>query len=217
MLQVNNLVGFGVGGGGGGVTTLTLADSIGATTSTVSLTGLDIQAGDLLIGCGAGNSGSEVSNSGWDSIIYTSNGGWPNVMQARIADGTETGSIGFVTSSGDLTTGVIVLRPDAAITTITAQDTDGQLTGGNPSPQVKNVGSYTAPMLVIGNYASSRDISPRTFTGMTADEEVELATGIQNSWMKWRLVLESDTPSNITIDMDDEQSNWLMSAIFELS
>ena len=86
-----------------------------------------------------------------------------------------------------------------------------QVTQSNPSAQT--VTGTAVPSLVFAHYASSNDISPRTFTPV---ETASLSVGSQQ-WHWVHYLIQNAAAASVSVDMDDEgDGNLLLSYRFPL-
>ena len=204
----------------GSISSLSFPDYDDANGSTVSFPA-DVQAGDLLIG--ATNTDLDTTfrgASGFTSAKFFSNSG-SSALCYKIADGTETGSIGgFTNVSTPFVEAVVVLRFNKAITGVSVGDTDGaRYPGAVTGVALAGAASDdTKARLAIMLFASSgtfanADIS---FTGSGFTP----ATYGSTSNLKTRIKLwpAGVAGENLTAGMDDMGTdNAVWGAILELT
>jgi hypothetical protein len=104
---------------------------------------------------------------------------------------------------------VMIFRPNATIYGVTPGSVNGQGTTVNPGAQTITVNSLTAPPVVlqIAHYCASGAVDPRTATGPTFSE---IAGQTTSHYGKYNIT-NSGTPTNGSIDQDDEGTNILQS------
>ena len=189
MLMAQHLIGFGVGG--------TLSQINFAFSDTSPDTGITTpNNGDLMVGLFID------TPTGFTSVV----GPGPRIAY-KISDGTETS----LSDPGIL----IVFRGNTSISTVADFDGDFENTAGNPSSQTITSGSGIAPLLVLGAFLSDGTVNPRTFSP-AKDGEVNGTTGVGDSWLAYKIY--NSSPSDVTIDMDDEGSDqWLISIYLQLA
>ena len=175
-----------------------------------------IVAGDLLIAWAHAISEFKSPSTplGWTSIDSAAGSVGSSHAIVKIADGTETGSLELFATANIADNGLCLALKGGLASLGSIVDTDAARTDNDPPAQVKNASTLgVLPFVVVGLYASDGTVDPRTFTGDTADDE----KGETRVWIKWKFYGADDTPSDITIDMDDEGvSNVLTSAIIEV-
>lgn len=197
------------------LTTITFRSS--ATSTTDTITGpADIAAGDLLVLLDRALNGSgiptEVVPTDFNIINSMNNGVTRRqILSYKIADGSEASAslTGMNGTSSDLKI-LAVFQGDTAISSVTVQDVNGEITDGDPAAQVKNASGGAVPLIVIGGYGSSLTINPRTWTGGTPSE-------LSNGTIQYLLYeIFNSSPADITVNMDDEGAgNGLQSCYLE--
>lgn len=183
-----------------------------------SLTAMsDIRAGDLLVWYDWTLGGGLVVPSGFTQIGNTLAGSAVAVTAYKIADGSESGAT-ISGMSGGLAQHKFLLqfRAEGSISNVAVQDVAQQITNGNPSSQTCNASGGTVPLVVIGTYSSSGDVSSRTFSP-SADAEISQFSGFGiSSYVKYKVY--NSSPSDTTIDSgDDGDDNTLQSFYLEIS
>ena len=181
----------------------------------------DIVSGDLIFMLDEALAGkvspSEVIPTGFTAI--SSIGGSPSpsnsrqIISYKIADGSEASAsiTGMLGSSQNKI--IAVFEGDSAIGSVAIQDISEEVTTGNPSSQAITSGGGTPALIVVGCYGSNGAVSPRTWTGGTA---TEINSADNETWFDYEIF--NTSPSNITIDMDDEGSvNFLQGFYAECS
>lgn len=132
----------------------------------------------------------------------------------KIATGSEDGQTVNVSSSADTESEAAVLlqfRPDGAIVTISAPDTDFFISTNDPTAQA--LGAGEAFSLHACLYYASGAIATRSYSP-AADAETELdVEGLGVAYVKWKLFNPPSSAQEVTVDMPDSGSNYLMSAI----
>lgn len=173
-----------------------------------------VEAGDLLLGIEqATDVFTKSIPAGWTELHHSAVGRDLAIV-AKISDGTETGV--FSLSSETVPKNSMCISFNGGWNALgSLLDDDVEQVSGNPVPQVKNISTIGAyPALVFCFYATiNSTVDPRTFTGETPDGE----KGAVSTWIKWFFADSGSSPSDITVDMDDENfGNVLYSAILEL-
>lgn len=216
MLQVSQLCGFNVSGEGGGPPTAVFYQDEAAIVAS-ALTCPSVLAGDLLVflerAFVSGSTPTTAVPSGFAAISNVSGSNTRVILSYKIADGSESGSAieGMsVPVSGALWRAMLTFRGDNPITAVIVADPDGVATTGNPSAQVVTSGSGAPPLVVFGGYVTSGTVNPRTFTP-AKDGEV-MAAG-DSLWLAYKIY--NSAPSNVSVDMDDEGNNFLVSCYIE--
>lgn len=102
-----------------------------------------------------------------------------------------------------------VFRLSRPIASVTVNGLTTEITNGNPVSQSQNISTVAPPILLLGLYASTSTISPRTFSP-AEDGEINPSTTL---YMKYK-IYNSDS-ANTSIDMDDEaDKNTIVSCYF---
>lgn len=220
-LNVNNLIGFGQRQSAfqfiGAVTAFSTSNGA------IDISGLPIRAGDIGIYfdyCrqGGGPIPTAVTPSGHSNKINSSGGFARAMVSTKVLTGSEGTIAGMVTTATSVNRKTyLVFRPVDPVSTITANDTAGQVTAGNPTGQTINAastGSY--PTLVIGQMCTSfASIDPRSVSPAMNEIENDKDSDL-GQYVHWKLYLES--ASDHTYDMDDEnEDNGLQSCYLTFS
>lgn len=172
-----------------------------------------ILAGDIIIYADNASSypsaPSAVTPSGFTNIVNESAAPYRAMVSYKLATGSESGSSTGMNGSIHDSKIMAVFRGATAFNSLNIQDVSHSgITASNPSSQLITASGGATPLAVIGIYAdvnSSGNVNPRTFTGATADGELNQSTIM---YMKYKIY--NGSPANITIDMDDEGfSNFL--------
>lgn len=177
-----------------------------------------IQAGDIIVvfSKGSGTTSTLSPPTGFTQISALGSSGGVNqaaTSSYKIATGSESGAIDnlYNQASGNIH-GVVVFRGNTPITSISLQSVNSQGTSGNPTPQTVTASGGTPPLIVLGFYtASTADIDPRTFSPA---EDGELLVSNRHS-IKWKIYNVGNTPSNHSVDMDDEANQILASCYLQ--
>lgn len=219
MLRMNQLIGF---GGRRSVEVLDTLSFIATTSSnnlaTIDLPASGIEAGDLLmlfqiaVTVPAANI-TAVTPTGWTNLadsgrLDASSAAHRLMVDYKIATGSEDGTT-ITGMAGSATDRKIVaqFRGNTAIAAISIHDLETEVTANNPSAKTNNAGSGVVPLIAFGNYFANVAVDPRTFSPA---EDGELAvTGSSIFYVKYKIY--NSSPSNHTIDMDDEGTNVLSS------
>lgn len=207
MLMTTNLIGFmakrRTAAADVNAIQFTPVGSSSSSSSTIVIPG-NIQAGDIIVltDKAAGTTGipTTVVPTGFTSIINSSGGTARLISSYKIANGTESGTtITGMNGASSNRKALVVLRPDAPATSVTAFSTAGQVTDGNPTLQTVTAGSGTPALVVFGVYGTdSTAIAPRTFSP-APDAEITPAT---NHYLAYKIY--NADPVNTSVDMDDE-------------
>lgn len=213
-LKVNNLIGFGVGG----VNVLEYNNHTHTDATNVDPTiPSGVLAGDLLIAMAldGGIANGITTPSGWTSVASNeASGSVRGSIVAKVASGSESGSLSLFTSA--VADAGIVLALTGGLTSLgSVIDPDAEATTGNPTAQIKNASTLgTLPFVVVAFYGAIGGVTTRTFTGDTPDAE----KGATEAYVKWKYYAAGSSPSDITVDMDDDGGdNFLASAIIEVN
>lgn len=187
------------------LTTITQQSSATSTATTITAPA-GINAGDLLVlldyVIDIFSTPTSVVPSGFTSISDVTSGKTRCILSYKKADGTEgsTSLTGMSSGSGTLYKTLVTFRGDVAATTITSNDPGGQATTGNPTAQTVTASGGSPPLVVIGGYASSNNVSPRT---MSPAKDGEVGNGT-NVYIAWKIY--NSSPADVSVDMDDEGS-----------
>jgi hypothetical protein len=138
-------------------------------------------------------------------------------LSAKVLAGGEPGSaVSGLSGSGSSRYIILVFRSTSTISSFTANSTNGEVTGSDPTSQSVTSGSSAIrPTLVIAQWMNSdNDISPR-LTTPSLGGEVANGTG---HYGQYKIYNTGDTLSNHTIGMDDESRlNGLQSLYLTLT
>lgn len=193
MLQVNNLIGFGVGGGVENI-------SLFASDNTLSALPANIALGDVILIF----IDEDVLPSGYTSIVsFTSF----SKVAYKIASGNEGGNA----VPGSVAGVALVFRANQPITQVSINDLASQFTGGgsNPASQTVNASTGTAPLVVIGCYNAffTGGVSPRTFNP-AKDGEVEYtdpgSPPFNDWWLAYKIYNSSQQDTSVDMDADGD-------------
>jgi hypothetical protein len=215
MLQVNQLTGFGAGGN---LTTLTQVLSASDNDGAAFTLPIGIQAGDLIVVLDmAGNSGgpapSAVTPAGFTNAINAAGAASRTMLSFKIANGTEGGTSVNGMNGEDECKLTYVFRGDRPITAASAFGVNSQVdVAGNPSPQVVAALGGVAPLIVLAGYGTIglNFVDPRTFSPAKDGEIAVLsAGGALDMWLAYKAY--NSAPANVTVDMDDEGLDNLVS------
>jgi hypothetical protein len=119
---------------------------------------------------------------------------------------------------------MLVFRGNTPANSITVLDVGSEITTGNPAAQTVTAASGVPPFVVIGAYGCGPSglVNPRTFTvGGSPAKDGELnafADGAYtdtDAWLAWKIYNAS--PADVVVDMDDESTNALISAYFQMA
>jgi hypothetical protein len=168
-----------------------------------------VQGGDLLVlldnALGA-TVPATVIPTGFTSIGNINDGGQARqILSYKIADGSEASTSITGMDSTSETKALYVFRGDAPITSASPASVNGEATTGNPVSQTVTSGSGLAPLIVIGGYGANVAVSPRTMSP-AKDGEINPSTVMYLAYKIYNL-----SPSDVSVDMDDEGINYLQS------
>lgn len=213
MLILNRLSGFGISSGASAISTLILHGSSTSSSSTISVPA-GTKAGDLLVLIDYGYLLSGSAPSGFTEITSIAGGDFSVMASYKIAAANETNLTGRVPGEGYAPKVLAVLRGSAPISSATAAGVQKSgPTNSNPASISVTASGGTAPLLVLGFYASEGVINPRTFS---PSKDSEVGHGNSDGYIAWRFDLASG--QDTTIDMDDEGSgNSLIGCYLQLS
>lgn len=212
-LSVNNLVGFGgkraAAGGGAGPTSLTIQGFVESTTSSVDVSGVAAD-GDLLVFVdAAANSPTSVTPSGATVILDQLQGVTQTVISYKVYS---SGDSAFTTMNGDAdeVVQVLVLRPDAAITTVTVTIDGTEATNGDPGSITITGSGETTPVACIGVHTVRGTVGSISTAMSPAGDSSNYAEGagaVVASQMEVKVY--SASPANHTWDGADEGGNQI--------
>jgi hypothetical protein len=191
------------------LSSITQVLSATATTSTINFPG-GIQAGDLIVffdacfASGFAGTPASVTPTGFTLAQGNSGGGAASPFTAgrfntwyKLATGSESGAL---TGMNDTTMykAMYVFRGNAPATAITLGGAGGQLSDADPADVSVTASGGVAPLVVIGSYASTGTVSPRTFS-TTKDGEINANV---RAYLAYKIY--NSSPANSTIGIDDE-------------
>lgn len=162
----------------------------------------------------------DMTASGWASpILNQSDATIGTVERDKISHKILTGSEGasFTGLSGSSNTCcklLVIVRGNAPISSVGVSTVNNQVTTGNPTAQNNTSGSGTPPLIVFGWYMASAAVDPRTMSP-AKDSEININAGSRDVWVAWKIY--NSSPSNVSVDMDDEGTNYLRSFFLSLS
>lgn len=207
-----------------GVTEVSFVTSATATQFNGSLTmPASIEAGDIII---VGqewikNIADDYPGSGFTSIsnLKISAYYYKNHVSYKIADGSEAGTSisGFADQSYDPNTsaGIYVYRPNAEVKTVTQVNKYTYLGTGNPAVNILYGSTSDAATIALA-VAGSNKYPGITFTGVTADAEINLNNGGSDLRMR-AYGANKGEGVDITTDMTDVGANFFTSVLLELT
>ena len=221
MLQVNELIGFGVSENSVAISLSQVA--FGGILNDVLVAPGSIQAGDLLVFHEqAGNGTSSIPTasvpSGFsiicnNSVVVAGSAGLRGVLSFKIADGSEaSSSLSAMSGNAFETRAILVFRSDLGMLSATTASANGEATDGNPSSQTITASGGVSPLVVVSIYCSDSSINPRT---MTPEKDGEASIG-SIVYVAWKIY--NSEPQDVSVDMDDEGfGNILQSCYIEIS
>lgn len=182
-----------------------------------------IEAGDIII---VGqewykNTTADYPGSGFTSIsnLKLSSYYYKNHVSYKIADGSEAGTSisGFADQSANNSTsaGIYVYRPNAEVKTVTQVNKYTYLGTGNPAVNILYGSTSDAATIALA-VAGSNNYPGITFTGATADAEVNLNNGLADLRMRAYGANKGESV-DITTDMTDVGANFFTSVLLELT
>jgi len=195
----------------GGLSSIAFQTSATSSTST-TITCPTVQQYDVGIlvdfAANGGSTPTQVVPSGFTSLRTDTVGFYRGTASYKVFDGSESGST-LTGLSGDsrVTKTLLVFRPDAPITSVTASTWLGEATTGDPSSQSISASGQSAPLIRIAGANGSGTITP-TPTG-TFDSTVTQGTGTGRQVVGYSV--QNSSPSDDTVDMNDVGTNWLVS------
>lgn len=222
MLLMTQLCGFMAGGA---LTAITQVLSATSTATTITAPS-GIQAGDLIVlldraegdpfgGVPASAVPTDFNTITDVNMTTASVEGIRTILSYKLANGTEgSSSLTGMAGTGRVDKALLVFRGDKAASTITVASANGQATNGNPTAQNVTASSGIAPLVVIGGYTSEDTIpgvSPRTMSP-AKDGEVNPNTSLYLAWK-----IYNSSPADVSVDMDDEDENSLVSCYIQMS
>ena len=155
-----------------------------------------------------GSTPTQVVPSGFTLLKTDTVSFFRGVASYKLFDGTESGST-LTGMSGDsrVTKTLLVFRPDAPITTVTASTWLGEATTGDPSSQSIAASGQPAPLVRIAGANGSGTTNP-TLTG-TFDATVTQGSGTGRQVVGYSV--QNSSPADDSVDMNDVGTNWLVS------
>lgn len=195
--------------------TLALHDSVTSSAGTLTVPAT-VQAGDLLVlldfALNSSGSPTEAYETDFTKIGTASFSPRRLSLSYKIATGSEASTA--IGSAQDGTSSdrhiLAVFRASAPITSVVVNSVFEQGTNADPSPQNVTSASGDVPLVVLGAYAAASAISPR---GFSPAEDGEFSPDT-NSYLKYKIY--NSSPADVTVDMEDEIQNYLISAYLEV-
>lgn len=176
----------------------------------------DIIAGDLLMiadSCGGLYSAPAlVTPSGFTNRSNVTTGSQRMAVFTKLATGSEASTVytGMADPVFDSVAKIfLVFRPNVALGSLTTGTWGGQATTADPTSQTVTISAISTPVVAIGVYCALAAVDPRTMTA-AKDAEVSAINAVAtNLWVAWKIY--NSSPSNVSVDMADEGSNFLSS------
>lgn len=202
--------------------TFSFVTSATSTASTITVPGT-AQAGDLAIlidgTSNAVSPATSVTPSTWTKDAEaTHTAGVANrciISHKILESGDISASITGMAGVTQLRKIMLIFRPSVPLTVVTPSTPTGQSTSGNPSSQVIAMTASSTPVIGIAHFyagaASEPTVSPRT-NSPAATGEVNSAISQYVQYM-----LYNTSPSDHTIDMDDEGNNTLQGIYYRFA
>lgn len=169
----------------------------------------------------AGNPHSDVdmTTTGWSSPIFNQSDGTVGTVERdkisyKIIDGSEGANFTGISGSLFNSKQLIIIRGDNPIIGVASSSINNEVTTGNPSSQNVAASGATPPVIVFGWYMSNNNIDPRIMSP-SKDNEINNGIGSRDIWVAWRIY--NSSPSNTSVDMDDEGTNYLRSFYMEFN
>lgn len=192
------------------LTSITQVLSATSTAATINFPA-GIQAGDLIVMFDAafgtvfsGTAPTSVTPTGFTVARENTGGGAGSpfrvgrfIISYKLATGSETGALTGMDGDEDFKA-MYVFRGNAPATAITLGGAGGNISDGNPTAVTIGANAGTPPLVVIGGYASSGAIDPRTFS-TTKDGEINPST---RCYLAYKIY--NTGPASTDVDMDDE-------------
>lgn len=207
-LSLTNLSGFG-SGGGSPVTTLTFQTSASAVDAN-ALTWPTVAADDIAVIVTAGSGDTFSAPSGFTQAYLQDDGIYYHAIYYKICTGSESGTAMSGAAGAEVNDRImLVFRPDAPPTTIGATNIGHTTqTNANPAAITHTSGSDTPPLVVIGFFSASTNVTSESFSP-ASDGSVD-ASG---SFLVAHYKIYNSSPANITVDMGDEGSYNMQTSI----
>lgn len=203
---LTHLIGFMAGGKLTSISQVLSATSTGATIDFPA----GIQAGDLIVlfdacfGSAFAGAPASVTPTGFSLAQGNSGGGAASPFTAgrfnlwyKFATGAETGSLTGMNGT-TMYKAMLVFRGNAPALTLTLGGAGGNLSDADPSDISVTAASGLAPLVVLGTYASTGTVDPRTFS-TTKDGEINANI---RAYLAWKIY--NSNPADSTIGMADE-------------
>lgn len=141
-----------------------------------------------------------------DETLTAGGKGYRQIVSRKVLVGGESGSITGMNGGDSNDKVLLVFRGDTAVTTMTVNSLNAQMTDSNPSAQTCTASGGVAPLIVIGAYGASGSIATRTMTPAKTGE----VNSSNNLYLAYKLY--NSSPANVSIDMgDDGNANCLQS------
>ena len=181
----------------------------------------EAQPGDLAILFDTSTTTTSVVPSGWTSITNTTTTGIRSTVSRRILTSGQPGST-VTGMSGTTSKILVVFRPNAAITTVTASTPSAQATTAAPTTQSITIPSETSARLFFAHYTSTSNVGTRGMTGYVWDDPgttQELVGGAARQYAKWFMMNKgsNEQTSSLSISQSDNGTNCLQSFSLSIS
>jgi hypothetical protein len=192
--------------------TLSFITSATSTAQSISCPS-NVQAGDLIIISDVAvtipAAPSSVVPSGFTLITPSLASGYRRQnLSYKIASGSEGGS-NIIGMDGTIDSKLlIILRGSSSIESINVSTVNSEITSNNPVSQDVSSSEGTSPLVVIATYFSYDIIDPRTFSP-SSDGEVNIDTYY---YLNYKIY--NSSPSDVTIDMDDEGDGMILQSFY---
>lgn len=109
--------------------------------------------------------------------------------------------------------GAMIYRANAPITALTASTPTQEVTSGNPSPQTILTGSANLPVVAFAVISNMKgDVVAGESFSPTEDGVLDITSGDSETFLFRKLY--NSSPSNITVDMNDEGTNNALASGF---
>ena len=176
-----------------------------------------VRTGDLLVvsvhGFTNGGACAAETISGFTQILTQSAGSTrTDTHLYKMATAADAGST--LSADNGVTTNWIILavfRGNEPIRSVTPTDTGSEGTNGDPTAQTVTASGGTPPLIVFGGYSSSAAVDPRTFS-TTADGDID--SGTNHHYLDYKIYNAGSSPSNASIDMDDEGVDNILTSYY---
>lgn len=182
-----------------------------STASTITLPA-SIDAGDLILLLQESNSSTvtvtPVTPTGFTNLVniniaFGFTGEIRVMVDYKLADGTETGSITGMNSSTNNKI-LAIFRRSPAASALSFSTPTTQTTSGDPTSQNIAASGGTVPLIGIGGFYSSGGLIGKSFSP-AADASIAVGTGLNFDYK-----IYNSSPVNITIDEADGGTNALV-------